>query len=100
MDTKFCSPRDKGTFVAPLSLSRGATILRGRIKLDIPSDEIGGVSFPKQNRVQRLPNLCVPPMFAEDVSRVVLPIEVMKTYHTRCNRLSGVVVGQSVVTLT
>ena len=100
MDTKFCSPRDKGTFVAPLSLNRGSTILRGRIKLDIPSDEIGGVSLPKQNRLQRLPNLCAPPMFAENVSRVVFPIEVMETDHTRCDRLSGVVVGQSVMSLT
>ena len=60
--------RGNGTFLAPLPLIR-------RIILE---QELGWVTPPEENRLERRPNLLISPMFAEDICRVVISRHVVE----------------------
>ena len=82
-------PSRKGTLVAPLLLSGGAS----------SCEEVGRISLPEHNGLEGWPDLGVAPVLAQHIRRVVLSGYVVEMHHTGCDRFPGVVVGEPVVAL-
>ena len=38
-----------------------------------PKQKVGGIATPEEDRLELSPDLAVPPVFAEDISRIVVP---------------------------
>ena len=58
------------------------------------TDELGGISGPKQKRLEQWPNLLVPPVLAKDIGSVRFSNKVVEANHSRCNGFSHSMEGE------